>query len=295
MPDHHVRPLRPGVSESFPYPTRHSHGPHPLAYFDVGAGPAVVLIHGLAANFTHWEHVAPSLARGHRVIGVDLPGCGLSAERPLPYTIDGYVDAIVALLDELGEREAMWVGHSLGGMVAVAASRRWPERVTRMALVNGAGFQRYPLPLRLASRLVPERALSKVLERMAVKLLEQVFSERNSYTARFISQVDGRPHHPTVDECARTIASLLPELSRRHFLDDIDRIAHPTLVIWGDQDRLLAFRDVPSWVARLPDARLVVLRGCGHMPIIERPPAVVEALLAFSAEAQRAQRRVHIA
>ena len=79
----------------------------------------------------------------------------------------------------------------------------------------------------------------------------------------------------------RVTASLLPDVARRHYLDEIEKILQPTLVIWGEQDRLLPFEPVRDWAERLPNGRLSVFRNCGHLPIIERPDEVVEELHAF--------------
>ena len=70
-----------GRSQSFPYPTRFAHMTDgPVAYFDEGAGEALVFVHGLVGDFTHFEHVVPGFAASHRVAGIDLPGCGLSCK-----------------------------------------------------------------------------------------------------------------------------------------------------------------------------------------------------------------------
>lgn len=275
------RPLRPGVSDSFPYPTRMSGGDVPIAYFDVGSGPVLLLIHGLGSNFTHFQLVAPGLARHHRVVGIDLPGCGDSAKPRMRYTIDGYIDACVRLLDELQIPQATWVGHSLGGMVSAGAALRWPRRVERLVLIAGAGFTRYPLMARLGSHVLPSSLILLFMKRFARKLLYSCFHDVNHHAKWFIGQAEGRPESPTLDEFARVTASLLPDVARRHYLDEIEKILQPTLVIWGEQDRLLPFEPVRDWADRLPNGRLSVFRNCGHLPIIERPDEVVEELHAF--------------
>ena len=145
------RPLRPGVSDSFPYPTRMSGGDVPIAYFDVGSGPVLLLIHGLGSNFTHFQLVAPGLARHYRVVGVDLPGCGDSAKPYMRYTIDGYIDACVRLLDELEIPQATWVGHSLGGMCERRGGAPLAEAGGAARADRGRRF--HPVPAHGAPRL----------------------------------------------------------------------------------------------------------------------------------------------
>jgi len=287
--------LRAAVSETFPYPTRWGGGPSPLAYFDVGAGPAVVMLHGLGANFTHWEHVAPAIARHHRVIGIDLLGCGDSAKPPGRYTIDLLVDGILRLLDELGVTSATWVGHSLGGMVATRAALRFPRRVERLVLISSAGFMRMPRAVRMAARTIVAPVLAKTLEHVANRLLQQVLFERNFYTRKFFAQIEDRDPHPCVDDIARFMCAVGPDAARVNFLGELERIVQPTLVLWGDRDRLLPIQPIFSTVRRMPAARLVVLHEVGHMPIIERPAAVVSEMLAFLHGATRRTDRSAIA
>ncbi len=295
------RGQRPGFSETFPFPLRYLGGDEPLAYFDTGDpaapsgepdGAPLLLIHGLGGNFTHWEHVAGAMARHRRVLGLDLPGYGDSA-RP---RADGgrcsmahYAHACVRLLDALDVERAVFCGHSMGGQVVAEAALAHPARVERLVLLSANGFVRRPVWQRLGRHLIfHEPLVVSIMERLAVRLLHACFGERNHHAVRFIAQAEGRPEHPTLDEFAATTCSLAGELVERHYLDDLHRIAQPTLVIWGDRDRLIPFHDVPEWAARLPDGRLVVLDGCGHLPMIERPAEVVEALRAFLADDARA-------
>ena len=290
-------PLRPGYSESFPY-RMHKSASTQMAFFDEGDrhAPAVLFIHGLGGNRTHFEHVAPPLvARGHRVLGVDLPGCYDSPRDPaedVRYTVDSFADRIVRLLDELAIDGVHLAGHSLGGMVATSAALRWPARVRSLTIIDGAGFHRYPAPLALAARALHPKLVAKVMERFALRLLLSTFWEHNENVRRFVGQAEGRAPYPTLDDFAHVACRLLPELAKRNFLDELDRIRLPTLVLWGDEDRLLPFAGVAEWVARLPNARLHVVRACGHMPIIERPEEVVAEIARHVAAAAPASSKL---
>ena len=265
-----------------------------IAYIDNGrssAQPPLVFIHGLGGNFTHWEHVAPPLAESCRVIGIDLPGCGDSV-KDVPCTIRLYAESVVRLLDELGIPQATLVGHSLGGMVCAEAALEFPSRVRRLVLMDAAGFFRYPRFARAGSRVLFQPWLfGPIMQRFALMLLDNCFHERNARVLRFIGQAEGRPPQPTIRELAVMSNSLRADLVGRHYLDDLHRLTQPALVIWGDEDRLIPFKDVPSWAHRLPNARLEVIRGCGHLPLIERPDEVVASLRTFVAAAEAAPLR----
>lgn len=293
---------RPGYSETFPFRLEMTPGERSLAYFDAGPpatedGPPILFCHGLGGNFTHWEHVVGPLSRHHRVFGLDLPGCGDSYKVPRGgprYTARLYADAMVRLCDHLQIERAVFAGHSLGGMIVTEAALTHPSRVESLVLVDGAGFRRYSAALRFAARvLLRPEWVGPAMERLALTLLNNVFHTRNANVLRFIGQADGRPAHPTIDEFAEMSCSLAPDLVGKHFLDEVERIVQPTLVIWGDRDKLLPYADVKRWIGRLPNARLVTVRECGHMPIIEHPHVVIDAIREFLAvsEIHTARRR----
>ena len=108
-----------------------------LHYVDQGQGPAIVMIHGLAGNLHNFTYgVATPLAQNHRVICVDRPGCGYST-RPsnADASLEAQADTIVSLLDHLQIESAVFVGHSLGGAISLAAAQRHPKKVRALALI----------------------------------------------------------------------------------------------------------------------------------------------------------------
>jgi pimeloyl-ACP methyl ester carboxylesterase len=274
-------------SEYFPYRERvFVWEGTPLMYFDAGGGDTpVVLVHGLGANLTHFEHVAPLLeARGRRVAGLDLPGFGLSGKPRRAYSIRYLSSAVLALLDRLQLERAVLCGHSLGGLVCADAALTRPERVERLVLINSAGLFRLPPPIGwLLRNTLGPTLLAHALERNAARLVDRVISVPNERTLRWRAQSLERPDPRFVRELGLVMWSLRHDLTRYHLHGLAERLAMPTLVVWGARDRLLPFARVPEWVARLPDGRLELIDACGHMAIIERPETVVEHIERFLA------------
>lgn len=285
------KPLKPSRSETFPYREQvFVYGGVPTVYFDsgprrTGERPAgtIVFVHGLGANLTHFEYVAPPLEEdGYRVCGLDLPGFGVSGKPHREYTIEYLSGALLALLDHLGVDRAIACGHSLGGLVCADAALRAPERIERLVLISSAGLFKMPLPMRMAARTIMRQGLlAPALERNARRLLDLVFSEKNERTERFIEQSTTRPDARFVVDLARVMASAKRDLTSRHLLDQVGELKLPTLVIWGGRDRLLPFTQVPRWASRLPDGELEVIERCGHMSIIEDPERVLTSMRAF--------------
>jgi pimeloyl-ACP methyl ester carboxylesterase len=277
--------LYPSRSEHFPYREQtFLYEDTPLMYFDAGSGPAVVVVHGLGANLTHFEHVAPPLVRaGYRVCGLDLPGFGLSGKPRRSYTVRWLAGAVTALMDHLDIASASLAGHSLGGLVCADVALHEPDRVDRLVLISSAGLFRMPLPFQWMARTIMRPELvAAALERYARSLLEtRIFEERNDKVERFIEQSVTRPDPRFVHDLVRVMWSMRKELTRYHLFDHAERLTMPTLVIYGGRDKLLPTAGVPRWTAQLPAGELEVIERCGHMPIIEKPEQVVMRMTSF--------------
>ncbi len=279
-----------GRSPSFPFATRRVHvADGNVAYFDHGDGPPVVFVHGLVGDFTHFEHVAVRLADlGHRVIGIDLPGCGASHKRRRRFCVDSYARDVLEFADKVGLERFSLVGHSAGGAISTVAALRAPTRVDRLALLSTAGMRRYSRAAHVAARVFVKRALlERTLERLAMPLLDLVLVEKNAYTEKFIQDALDRPVDPTLREMARVMEGLVPDLMHATVLDRAHGLAMPLALIWGDTDRLVPDDSARRLAVRVPGARLTKLRGCGHMPMIERPEAVARELAQFLNKIER--------
>src|SRR4051812_22748185 len=117
-----------------------------LRYYAGGSGPPVVLVHGLGGAAPNWRLIAPGLALERRVIVPELPGHGASDPLPGADTIDPFADLVVGALEQEEASPAAWVGHSLGGLVALRAAVRHPEAVTGIVLAAAAGGSAAPPP-----------------------------------------------------------------------------------------------------------------------------------------------------
>jgi pimeloyl-ACP methyl ester carboxylesterase len=133
----------------------------------------------------------------------------------------------------------------------------------------------------LARGLMRPRLLTATLERLAMPMLDRVFLERNQYTEKFVADSLNRPTHPTLEEMAKVFCDLTPELLSPLVLDNAARLTLPVLVLWGEADRLIPAESAEEVASKMPGAMLTMIPQCGHMPIIEKPGAVIRALLSF--------------
>ncbi|HLM72802.1 MAG TPA: alpha/beta hydrolase, partial [Polyangiaceae bacterium] len=214
--------------------------------------------------------------------GLDLPGCGVSCKPLSRHTVEGYARSILDLMAHLRADRATLVGHSAGALVASTAAMLAPHKIDRLVLMGPAGLRRYSPPLRwLARTVVRPRLLRASLERLAMPMLNQVFVTRNEYTEKFIADSLNRPVHPTLGEMAKVFHDLMPDLVSPSLLDRARELQMPLLVVWGDSDKLICGNAVDEVASVLPSTTFKKVTQCGHMPMIERPAEVIEALRDF--------------
>lgn len=276
LPYHRV--FGPGRDRRFRIPQYHVHlRGVDTVFADGGAGETIVFIHGLAGNVTHWVNVAPHFLDTHRVIAIDLPGHGESGV-PDTWSIDNYVSHVIALLDCLGIDKVTLVGHSMGGMVSAAMTIQYPQRVHRTVLVNPAGMQPMPTPIRIAGHLLlRETLLRPVLPRIwKFGILDNVFFTKNAYTDAFIRTAE-QTYDPKRDiqGIARVMDGLKRDLLDTNFAALLPKVTKPIFLIWGDRDRLVPAGFLRKAARRLPNVVVEEVARCGHMPIIECPDRVV--------------------
>ncbi len=279
----HLDPLR---SKTFPYPGRQALLPSGrVSYFDAGHGDeAMVFIHGLGGDFSHFEHIAPAFARDHRVIGVDMPGCGASAPLTARHTIERYADVLQELLAFLQVPRATLVGHSAGGQVIAEVAARMPGTTTGLVFINTSGLRAYnPATRALARMLFRPALLDIVLPPVSTHILGVVMHARNAYTRKFVVDATERPHHPLLRNLSRVFHDLIPDLLEPSVKRLAPALDLPVLVLWGGRDRLVPLETVKDVTRMFPRGRLEVQKHSGHMPIIEHPEWTVARIRDFLA------------
>ncbi|CAN5338092.1 alpha/beta fold hydrolase [soil metagenome] len=249
-----------------------------------GQPPVLLLIHGFGASLHTWEPWAEALAETYRVIRIDLPGSGLSPPDPSGLYTDARTEQIVlALLDQLQLAQITLIGHSIGGRIAWQMAAQHPERITRLVLIAPDGFASpgidygkapaLPAGLKLMTRVLPRPLL-----RMS---LEPAYANPDALSERLTERYHDLLRAPG----ARS--ALLARMQQTVLTDPrpaLRRISAPTLLIWGEQDAMIPFGNSADYLAVLPHARLVALRGIGHLPQEEQPARGLAALQAFLRE-----------
>jgi pimeloyl-ACP methyl ester carboxylesterase len=255
-----------------------------IRYVEMGEGPAVVLIHGFASSLETWGTVAPTLAKSHHVIALDLKGFGWSSRPPGDYSPRAEARLVLALLEQRGVHRAAVVAHSWGSSVALAMALEAPDRVSRVALYDAWVYEE-----QLPSLFVWARAegLGDALFGMfygerADEKMERAFYDKDKYlTERLADEVERALDRPG------TTAAALAAVRGQRFSEMQTHYAsleQPVLLLWGREDEVTLLTYGERLARDLKHARLVTYPRCGHFPMIEAANASTDDLAKFLAE-----------
>jgi pimeloyl-ACP methyl ester carboxylesterase len=266
-------------------------GPVRLHVVEAGRGRPIVLLHGIGGSAYSFRYMIPSLARTNRVVAIDLKGFGRS-DKPLDagYAVADHARHVAAVMDRLGLRDTIIVGHSFGGAVAlhlaVTRGRRDPGFMSRLVLMGAPAFHQ---PLALNQRLLA----TPLLPYAALSILPPILATRRGLDAW------PRATPPPTDEDAMIYAEPLFEVGGRHALIATTRliaagageamighypsVRQQALLIWCRNDPTVPVETGLRLVQALPRARLSLIDACAHAPNEEAPQRTLALIRAFLA------------
>lgn len=248
-------------------------------YYEVhGAGPAIVLAHGLLCDRTLFRAQVGALSRTHKVINVDLRGHGRSGRAQAPFSLYELADDILAILDAERIGAAVWCGVSMGGMVALRAALVYPNRVSGIVLLGcDAAAER---PVGQMQYMAMKWSLQTLGLAYVVPSLVCAMLGRTTLATR--AAVRSECERLLLAADAPSICAGIDALcTRDDLLPRLREIRVPALVLAAEEDALLPLSQSRRVAEAIPQSRLVVVRGAGHLSCIEAPQAVTDALLHF--------------
>lgn len=249
-----------------------------LHYTIDGEGPWVVLSHSLACNVHMWDPQVPALAKRYKVLRFDTRGHGQSDAPPPPYTLDMLADDVKGLFDQLGIREAHWVGLSMGGMIGQTFALRYPGVLKSIVLADTTS--RYPEGAAALWAARVKVAQEQGMEALVPPTLERWFTPgyraaHPDKVARIADMIRQTPVPGYAGCCAA-----LPQISTTARLKDI---GCPAMVVCGEQDMGTPLAMSQEMHAAMPGSELVVIPDAAHISNLEQPEAFTAALERFLA------------
>jgi pimeloyl-ACP methyl ester carboxylesterase len=260
-----------------------------IAYLDVGAGPPVVLIHGFGGSMWQWEQQQHTLSQHFRILTLDLPGAGLSDKPEIDYRPDQMLDFFVGFMDAVKIQQATLVGNSMGAGLAIGMALAHPTRVAKLVLIDG-------LPQHVMEKLTSpsvRRALETTAPSWLVSfgnvlfgglmiesVLREIVYDPALLTPAVIERSNRNRQRPGLIKPIMTVRENLP-LWESGFATRVGEITHPTLVIWGEEDRVFPIAVGEELHQTIKGSRFIRIPKAGHIPQWERPDLVNQELITF--------------
>jgi len=263
-----------------------------VACIDEGRSDQVLLlIHGLGSYAKGWSRTIPELAKHYRVIAVDLPGYGKSDKGFYPYTLPFYAQVLTEMLDALKIEKATFVGHSMGGQIAMVTALLYPEHVDKLVLVSPAGFEKFTdgegawMKKAMSPEFVHDTAIRAIDTNLKFNFYKMPAEAEFMITERI--QMRGAKDF---DAYCYAVSKNVAAMIDYPMWDKLTRIRHQTLIFFGDKDNLIpnsalhggsteAIAQIGA--SQIPHNKLIMVPDCGHFVQFERPEVVNPAIVEF--------------
>ena len=252
-----------------------------ISYAEFGSGPTIVLLHGLWGGLNEWSPIIDALSESHRVIAMDFIGFHDSDKPDLKYSNEVLSRYLAGFISALGLRDVTLMGHAMGANAATYTAVHHPENISRLVLIDGAGYRN------------PNRDLSKppsegMLRFRKIATGDTLESTRGLLERRLLdkSLVTEEWVEESLDmwrNSAQAIGDMLFEggdLTE----DEMRQIGLPTLVVWGSDDAVFPIENAERLHADIEGAQVRVIDGSGHLPQIENPEEFLSAVIPFLME-----------
>jgi len=260
-------------------------GTNTIAYLDrPGSEEAIVLLHGFAANKDVWLRFARQIPKRYRIIAIDLPGHGDSGSQAhASYRPADLAARVVQITDQLNLNEFHLAGNSLGGWVATLIAAERPQHILSLGLISAVGVYP-PTPSELQTML--ERGHNPLIASNRADfndLMDLLFFRRPTMPWPIRQALTHLAQSRHSINC-KIFDDIYANLLEKEITDLLPGITMPTLILWGDKDRVLHVSSADVFHEHIPRSKVVIMKDCGHALIIERPSETAAHYLAFLRE-----------
>jgi pimeloyl-ACP methyl ester carboxylesterase len=254
-------------------------------------GTAVVLVHGLGGSIENWVNNIDALAQHHRVYAMDLVGFGRAEKTPLTHDLNVLGEFIDDFMKTQSVEKASLVGNSLGGGLVLRFAIDYPGKVEKLVLVDNAGMGRgVILDFKVASLPLIGEFLTRPSRKGTARLWKKVVYDSSLVTERLVEEGYGLITLPGARKALLATVRACINLSGQRadltglLISKLGTITAPTLIFWGQQDRIIPLAHAHIAMKKIPNARLHIFDRCGHMPQLEHPEEFNKLVLDFLAK-----------
>ena len=255
-------------------------GDHEIFYLEGGEGETVLLLHGFSCEKDNWNRFAKYLTPSYHVVAIDLPGFGESTRiKDGAYTIAAQVERLDKIVQALSLKSFHLTGNSMGGNIAGKYAMRFPDKVLTLGLINTGGVLHCPEKSDIA-------ALLEKGENPLFIDTEEDFDAMLAFSFVNLPWFPGVIKKVMAEDWAKN-RSFNEMVTEQLFAEaddlepDLAKIRARTLILWGDSDRLLDPSCAKVLEKGLADSSTVIMKDCGHIPLMERPEETAQHYLAF--------------
>ncbi|ATH08084.1 hypothetical protein BIY24_09015 [Halobacteriovorax marinus] len=249
-------------------------------YRDFGEGQAIVLLHGICDSLHSWRHFKkPILEAGYRYIALDVPGFGLTHGKEIPYDQENYTLFLNKLFKKLNIESPIIIGNSLGGYIAWNYAINYPRETKKIVLLSPAG---YPLSPPLVVRISENGFLQWIAKNLSTRMSSDFIARGVFYDREKMEEEDLERFYElfnlegNFDKYMRVFKSIM---KLQNTSPDLARLETPTLLIWGENDNWIPFKQTNHWKRDVDHLEFFPLKETGHTPQLERPKKTIQIIL----------------
>jgi len=282
-----MEPLSP-MDAKYSYPVKSlTVNGNKVAYIDEGKGQPIVFIHGVSTTLTSFDVLFPAMIKnGYRVIGVDLLGYGKSDKPDITYSVPFHAETIISLVKQLGLKDAVLVGHSMGGAISLYAMLKEPTLFRSMVLLTPGGLTEYSWATIFFFKTFYNYAFGNRFSDLATarKYYRETVYQWSPAMDEFLKIRERMMIHPEWKKVQKTIkdSSLSILQISKEILPKIGDIKKPVLVLLAANDNLISAKDVKKNIEkRTKEWKIEVFDQCGHMIQYDQKEKVIQLMLEF--------------
>lgn len=257
-----------------------------VAYVVEGNGEPFILIHGLGVSHHVFDPIIPGLSKYFSVYAMDLPGVGASDKPDVGYSVGYYADVLVKFMDALKIEKAALAGSSMGGMAAALVASKYPDRITKLFLIDAAGLT--PIgdgrPSSMSKYVVGAMYwLSSRNKDKFMKSGEAAFYDKRHLEGPIMEdmwlQVKDKAARNALKQNVLSLMTI-----NKGYAEALAAITVPTLIVWGKEDNALPLSDADRYNEMIKGSQVKIIEKCGHLPMVEKPNELIRAILEFMGE-----------